>query len=129
MQQTINERFKIIVERWYNGNDLAFAKSMGKFSSSFSKIINGTVNPRAATLQEVCKSIPELNPSWLLMGEGAIVRQPKDATPNEAQVYTEIIKAKQAEMKAKDELIDTLKQQVEDLRDFNRVLRGNSAKK
>jgi len=120
MQQTINERFKIIVERWYNGNDLAFAKSMGKFSSSFSKIINGTVNPRAATLQEVCKSIPELNPSWLLMGEGAIVRQPKDATQSDKdeKAYMEIIKAKTDEMNAKDELIATLKQYVEDLRDM-----------
>lgn len=114
--QTINERFKIIVERWYNGNDLAFAKSMGKFSSSFSKIINGTVNPRAATLQEVCKAIPELNPTWLLTGEGTIVRQVGAVSQDEVNTYAEIIKAKCEEIKAKDELIAILKSYVSDLR-------------
>lgn len=114
--ETINDRFKIIVERWFAGNDLKFAKSMGKFSSSFSKIINGTVNPRAATLQEVCRTIPDLNPTWLLMGEGAITRLPNAPTENESTMYSEIIKAKTAEIKAKDELIATLKQYVEDLR-------------
>ena len=115
--QTINERFKIIVERWYAGNDLKFAKSMGKYSSSFTKVINGTVNPRAATLQEVCKAIPELNPSWLLMGEGAITRTPDVlVTRKDADYYADIIKAKSEEIKTKDELISILKNYVEDLR-------------
>lgn len=114
--ETINERFKIIVERWYNGNDFAFAKSMGKFSSSFSKIINGTVNPRATTLQEVCRNIPELNPAWLLMGEGDITRLPNAPAENEATMYDEIIKSKAEEIRMKDEYIAILKQYIEDLR-------------
>lgn len=116
--QTINDRFKIIVEKWYRGNDLAFAKSMGKFSSSFSKIINGTVNPRATTLQRVCESLPQLNPTWLLMGEGDMERSEDKAqsahdTKNNKDL---LLMAKTEEIKAKDELIATLKQYVEDLR-------------
>lgn len=122
---TINERFSIIVERWFNGNDLRFAKSMGKFSSSFSKIIHGTVNPRAATLQRVCTVVPELNPTWLLTGEGQIMRSPNPLAGNERAAYEDIIKAKTEELQSKTELVTLLKQQVQDLREFNKILRDN----
>lgn len=115
--ETINDRFKIIVDRWFNGNELRFSKSMGKYASSFNKVINGDVSPRAITLQQVCKAIPELNPAWLLMGEGEMIRQQQEERArDDEQITSEIIKAKSEEIKAKDELISILKNYVEDLR-------------
>lgn len=115
--QTINERFKIIVDTWYQGNDSAFSQAMGKFASSFAKVINGTTNPRASTLYEVCRLIPELNPTWLLMGEGSMLRQALEQVPrSEREALNEVIKAKSEELKSKDELIAILKNYVEDLR-------------
>lgn len=113
--QTINERFRIIVDKWYNGNDSAFSQAMGKFSSSFAKVINGTTSPRASTLQEVCNLIPELNPTWLLMGEGSMTRD-GDLTQDAKTAYNEIIRSKNEEIKSKDELISVLKSYVADLK-------------
>lgn len=113
--QTINERFKMIVRLWFKGNNFAFARAMGRPSSSFNKVINGDVEPRAKTLQSVCEKLPRLNPTWLLTGEGDIERK-KETSSAETRDYEAIIKAKEEEVKAKDELIATLKQYVADLR-------------
>lgn len=119
--ETINDRFKIIVDRWYNGNMLAFAKSMGKFSSSVNRIITGSANPKASTLKQVCDAIPELSPAWLLLGEMPMLRGGKNteesvSVASDKRLCDDLIKSKDEVIKAKDELISTLKQYVEDLR-------------
>lgn len=111
---TINDRFKKIVDTWYDGTTSRLSLALGKNASAFSKIVDGGVSPRAATLQEVCKLLPNLNPAWLLLGEGEMTRSANNSSqPN---VPSEVIKAKDDLIRQQAEMIEMLKQYVEDLR-------------
>ena len=67
---TINERIRIIIERYYNGSQRAFAEAIGTSSS----VINGIVGKRKSSpsfevLQKIY-AIANVSADWLLTGDG-----------------------------------------------------------
>lgn len=70
---TINERIKIIIERYYNGSQRAFAEAIGTSSS----VVNGIVGKRKSSpsfeiLQKIYATA-NISADWLLTGDGDIL--------------------------------------------------------
>lgn len=93
---TINERIKIIIERYYNGSQRAFAEAIGTSSS----VVNGIVGKRKSSpsfeiLQKIYATV-NISADWLLTGDGDILTDNHskpdsgslavDVLPNESSV-------------------------------------------
>jgi hypothetical protein len=53
-----------------------FADNMGVQRSSISHLLSGRNNPGYDFIQKVLITYPQINPDWLLLGQGNITREP-----------------------------------------------------
>src|SRR5690554_5028947 len=51
-----------------------FAEIIGVQRSSISHILSGRNNPSFDMIQSILKNFPQINPDWLILGEGEIYR-------------------------------------------------------
>lgn len=58
----------------------AFEKSIGMSNASFRKIYNNNGAIGSDKLERILKTYPQLNPSWLLTGEGSMILGEENAT-------------------------------------------------
>lgn len=68
--ETIHDRIQILVDKYGSGKNTIFAKMIGVSESNIRSYIGG-VNPKADVLAKIVKSC-EVNPMWLITGEGDI---------------------------------------------------------
>lgn len=74
----MNERIKLLI----SGQGLSaskFAEKIGVQASGISHIISGRNKPGYDFIVKVLENFPEVNPDWLLLGEGGMFRE--DSTP------------------------------------------------
>jgi transcriptional regulator with XRE-family HTH domain len=66
-----------------------FADMIGVQRSNVSHILNGRNNPGFSFIQKVLESFPDLNPRWLIMGEGDIFGQlSNDSIASKTAIHT-----------------------------------------
>jgi transcriptional regulator with XRE-family HTH domain len=53
-----------------------FADNMGVQRSSISHLLSGRNNPGYDFIQKVLITYPQINPDWLILGQGKITREP-----------------------------------------------------
>lgn len=70
---SIGERFSILVKGLKMNNN-SFAKSVGKAATTINYIVEGKSKPGYDVLESVVKTYPQVNPNWLLTGEGEMVK-------------------------------------------------------
>ncbi|SHE30410.1 hypothetical protein [Dysgonomonas macrotermitis] len=72
----INERIQCIVDQFFSGNKAAFAKCIKVKPTTLSNIIGRerASKPSSEILESIAYNIPELNPDWLLTGQGDMLR-------------------------------------------------------
>lgn len=68
----ITERLKQFIDS-INISISAFEKSIGMSNASFRKIYNNNGSIGSDKLERILKTYPQLNPSWLLTGEGPMI--------------------------------------------------------
>jgi len=90
---SINERVNKIITDLFNGNKTAFSKRIDVKPTTVSNIVNErATKPSSEILKNIIKAIPEINPSWLLTGEGEMT-MPVDPAPDiKTDSYEEIAK-------------------------------------
>jgi len=62
-------------------NSAIFANAIGIQGSTLSHILNGRNNPSLSVLQSILNRFPNINPEWLIMGQGSIERAVKQSQP------------------------------------------------
>lgn len=77
----ITERLKQFIDS-INISISAFEKSIGMSNASFRKIYNNNGSIGSDKLERILKTYPQLNPSWLLTGEGSMILGEEAATPS-----------------------------------------------
>lgn len=68
----ITERLKQFID-FINVSISAFEKSIGMSNASFRKIYNNNGAIGSDKLERILNTYPQLNPSWLLTGEGSMI--------------------------------------------------------
>jgi hypothetical protein len=75
MENTVNERIKILVYELASGNKSSFARSIGISNQSLGEIIGGRQSaPSFAALQKLFTSFPQVRMEWLMLGEGSMLQ-------------------------------------------------------
>lgn len=75
----ITERLKQFIDS-INVSISAFEKSIGMSNASFRKIYNNNGAIGSDKLERILNTYPQLNPSWLLTGEGSMILGEENAT-------------------------------------------------
>lgn len=75
----ITERLKQFID-FINVSISAFEKSIGMSNASFRKIYNNNGAIGSDKLERILNTYPQLNPSWLLTGEGSMILGEENAT-------------------------------------------------
>lgn len=116
---TLNQRIEALV--WaFKLTRRKFALQVGLSPTGFNKIISGeTVTPGADIIQGILDSFPEVNPTWLMTGEGEMMRNGETTTQKakEAPVTDSAILAELKSMRSEfSRLVSVLETQSELLR-------------
>jgi DNA-binding Xre family transcriptional regulator len=74
---TINSRVGALIKTLKMSNN-AFAKSIGKTSSTINFIVDGRSKPGFEVLEAICEVYMAVNPIWLLRGEGEMFHKQSD---------------------------------------------------
>lgn len=90
------------------------ADIIGITRSSMSHIINGRNNPSLDVMRKILENFPNINPEWLILGEGEMYRQ--KSNPREPGLFDNIIETnslsdennEKQPQKTTDEIISTV---------------------
>lgn len=106
MQDTIGERFKYLIKELGKTNN-SFAISIGKTSSTINYIVDGKSKPSYDVLDAIFSTYPDVNPTWLMKGEGQIFSLPitKDDSQRELE---DLVKRLSEHIIVKDRQIEKL---------------------
>lgn len=80
MQNAINERINLLIEKYSNGNVSAFAKSINQSKQSVNRLFNVDKRsgkyptPSTRIIESICNAFTEVNYTWLLTGDGSMYK-------------------------------------------------------
>ncbi|WP_428657666.1 hypothetical protein [Runella sp.] len=77
METTIAERFRILIKELGKTNN-SFAISIAKNSSTILYIVDGKSKPSYDVFDAIFSKYPDINPTWLMTGEGEMFKKKKD---------------------------------------------------
>ena len=132
MESSINDRIGLLVKELKLSTH-AFSKSIGKSSSGISVIIEGRGKPSFEVMDAICETYPNVNPTWLLRGEGEMFVQaetlPMRTAPDQyltdhVKQLEESFKRLAEQLEVKDRQIQNKDQQLEGLQQTIKVLLG-----
>lgn len=90
---TIHDRIKLLVEKKAGNKNTVFAQTLGVSEANIRGYIRGVV-PKADVLAKIVSSYDDINPTWLLTGEGNMLKTSTSGTdeapcPDEKERKTE----------------------------------------
>lgn len=74
METTISQRFEALIKALKMNNN-SFAKSIGISTTAITRVTNGENEPGFKLLTSTLETYPQINPSWLLRGEGDMFKE------------------------------------------------------
>lgn len=115
-ESSIGIRFKELISFLGKTNN-SFAISIGKTSTTINNIVEGKSEPGYKLLEAIFKVYPQINPDWLINGNGEIIRsrQNQDATKPDAYLMEILSKFEsffKSQLEAKDRQIEFLMGQL-----------------
>jgi transcriptional regulator with XRE-family HTH domain len=66
------------------------SEASGMSNATISRILNGKVEPHKSTIQKIMKCYPELNPNWVLTGNGEMIQDPTTKIDWKEEAFTAI---------------------------------------
>lgn len=73
-EQSIGKRLSILMQA-LDCKAAEFARQLGIRPSNVSHIVNGRSDPSCRLLQSIFTQFPNVNPDWLILGQGSMFRQ------------------------------------------------------
>lgn len=99
---SINERIKLIVDSFYNGNVSEFERICGLNKDTLKHVVGGRLSkPSFDSIELITRTVVRVDPLWLITGEGEMERSKFSDS----------------------ELIEELKAEINQLKGENRILR------
>lgn len=86
--ESMKDRIQLLVDKFGDGKNTIFAKKIGVAESNIRSYING-VSPKADILTKIAKTC-DINPMWLLTGEGPMIIESEAAFSNIKPMSVEI---------------------------------------
>lgn len=77
-ETTIAERFRALIKELGKTNN-SFAISIGKTASTINYIVDGKSKPSFDVVDAIFSNYPEINPAWLMTGEGEMMKNKKSS--------------------------------------------------
>ncbi|MEA5259486.1 hypothetical protein VB264_16930 [Arcicella aquatica] len=100
METTIAQRFEAVIKALKMNNN-SFAKSINVSSTAIIRVTNGDNDPGFKMLNSTLDNYPNINPDWLLRGEGEMFKTEQSISPD---------------TKLWEKVIDRYEKTIEDLR-------------
>jgi hypothetical protein len=76
-QQPVSERIKILLDKYANGNKSELGRAGGVSGQAIADLIEGKKGgPSFPVLQKLLRSYPDVNPEWLIHGDGEMLKSP-----------------------------------------------------
>lgn len=72
-EKSINDRILLVRHQIFDENNRLFAQATGIDEATLSKICNGTRTIGNKLIDKIIKGVPNINPTWLLTGEGGML--------------------------------------------------------
>lgn len=72
-EKSINDRILLVRHQIFDENNRLFAQATGIDEATLSKICNGTRTIGNKLIDKIIKGVPNINPTWLLTGEGSML--------------------------------------------------------
>ena len=101
-----------------------FEQSVGMSNGSFASQLKNNKTIGVDKIENILQTYTEVNPVWLLTGQGKMLIQPQSITPqnDEECMYLRMLEMKNAEIKDKDVEIKILNREIGSLQsDVNRL--------
>lgn len=72
---TIKDRFNILIDHYADGNKSKFAAEIGVAHTVIENVVGARLgNPSFSLLRNLLHRFPDVNPKWLIVGEGKILK-------------------------------------------------------
>lgn len=130
MENPVSLRIAQIIRAEKLSNN-AFAKSIGKTSSTINQIVAGRNKPGFEILDAICDAYPNLNPTWLLRGEGEMWKgkaQEQVKDENYLQEYLSKLedqfKRVLSQLEKKDHQLESKDHQIQNLQEMLKMQLG-----
>ncbi len=75
----------------YKLNENSFSKKIGKSYTGVVKVVRGESKPNLDMIESILAAFPEVNPSWLVAGEGKMLRDSKEMEVPAAETLQEYV--------------------------------------
>lgn len=82
----VYERIKEIRKEFFNDSNIEFANFMGEKTSTTSGWVSGKRGIGRSVIDKITSKLPQVNPAWLLTGEGNMINQPAPSIQPNAHV-------------------------------------------
>lgn len=109
-ENAIGERMAELIEK-LKLNPSQFAKAIGKPRGSVQVLLNGRSKPGFEILTAILEAFPDVNPNWLMMGNGDVFRGTANVTASGGGAALE--QELRERIKTQQEMISTLQYTVE----------------
>lgn len=102
MEQEMIKRLKEILE-YFKLSPSKLADEISINRSRLSHILNGRNNPTLEVIQEILIKYNDINPDWLLFGNGSMIRPGIEPDPRDLFQYAELNKKRKRPIVDKDQ--------------------------
>lgn len=107
----------------YSGISLnKIAVEIGVSNSYFSKMVRNKANMGSDIIEKILRTYKEINPDWFLLGVGGMIRNKKQSIDILEEPITQYKGSRCEKCKLKDELIESLRNQVTTQGEFIKCL-------
>jgi hypothetical protein len=118
---SINERLKEIIEDKTHGSVNAFEKECNVAAGTIAKTITNNSNIGIDKIQKILQRYSDINPNWLIKGLGNKLLDNKEIDEiidfkQKINLLKKIIERDEIIMRTKDELIESLRMQLNSLK-------------
>lgn len=129
MEETVNERIRLVMENFGYRSVRAFATKIGIAPTSLNDVIRKGAEPKFSTLSKLLVAEPLLSAEWLLRGDGKMMLSGEEVPGDLLQSFTEQLEKLEKDVEETKEQLEEMKEKLLTTLGENEYLREHIAAK